>query len=99
MPKNKTFQLRPKADDDLENIYEYSYQEFRSARAENYINDLDDAFHTLADKPGSGNDYGHIRPGLKAYRVVSHVIFFRPSVNGVTILRALHKSMDFGRHL
>ncbi len=68
MPRNKTFQLRPKADNDLENIYEYSYQEFGSARAENYINDLDDAFHTLADKPSLGNDYGpRPKPDLQTW--------------------------------
>ena len=99
MPENKKFRVRPKAEKDLENIYEYSYQEFGSARADQYIRDLDAAFHMLADEPSLGSDYGHVRPDLMAYRVVSHVVFFKSSVYGVTILRVLHKSMDYGRHL
>lgn len=99
MPKNEKVRIRPKADKDLENIYEYSYQEFGSARADQYIRGLDAAFCKLADKPSLGRDYSHVRPDLMAYRIVSHVVFFKPSVDGITILRVLHKSMDYGRHL
>jgi len=99
MPENRGFRLRPKAAKDLENIYEYSDQEFGSTRADRYIRDLDTAFQKLAENPSLGLDYSHIRPGLLAYRVVSHVIFFKPSVYGITILRVLHQSMDYARHL
>jgi toxin ParE1/3/4 len=99
MPENKKFRLRPKAEEDLENIYEYSYREFGSARADQYIRDLDAAFHKLADEPSLGSDYSHVHLNLMAYKVVSHVVFFKPSVDGITILRVLHKSMDYGRHL
>ncbi|MCU7861100.1 MAG: type II toxin-antitoxin system RelE/ParE family toxin [Candidatus Thiodiazotropha sp. (ex Lucinoma kastoroae)] len=80
MLENKKFRIRPKAEKDLENIYEYSYQEFGSARADQYIRDLDATFHMLADDPSLGSDYSHVRPDLMAYRVVSHVVFFKPSV-------------------
>ncbi len=99
MPENKKFRLRPKAKEDIENIYKYSYREFGSARADQYIRDLDAAFHKLADEPSLGSGYSHVRPDLVAYRVVSHVVFYKPSVDGITILRVLHKSMDYGRHL
>ncbi len=99
MPESKNVRLRPKADNDLKTIYEYSVQEFGSVRADQYIRELDVAFHKLADEPNLGRDSHHIRPGLLAYRVASHVIFFKPAVDGVTILRVLHKSMDYARHL
>jgi toxin ParE1/3/4 len=99
MSKNKKFRLRPKAVKDLENIYEYSYQEFGSARADQYIRDLDTAFHKLVDEPDLGTDASHISPNLLVYRVVSHLIFFKPSVYGINIIRVLHKSMDYGRHI
>ena len=99
MPQKRRFRIRPRADKDLEDIYKYSYQEFGEARADQYILDLDAAFHKLAAEPGVGRDYSHVRPGLMAYRVASHVVFFQRSVNGITILRVLHKSMDYGRHL
>lgn len=99
MPQKRKLRIRPRADKDLEGIYEYSYQEFGEARADQYMRDLDAAFHKLAAEPSAGRDYSHVRPGLMAYRVVSHVVFFERSVDGITILRVLHKSMDYGRHL
>jgi len=53
MTENKVFRLRPKAEQDLANIYP----------------------------------------------VVSHVVFFKVSESGIIILRVLHRSMDYGRHL
>ena len=99
MPENRRFQLRPQADKDLESIYAYSYREFGSARAQRYIRDLSAAFRKLAAEPQLGMDYSHVRPHLMAYQVVSHVVFFKPSVDGITVLRVLHKSMDCERHL
>ena len=99
MPENKIFRIKPQAEKDLENIYDYSYQEFGSARADQYIRDLNTAFHKLADNPNLGSDYKHVRPELRAYSVVSHVVFFKPSVYGAIILRVLHKSMDYERHV
>jgi len=57
MPRNNNFRLRPKAYEDLEEINEYSYQEFGSERSDQYIRDLDDAFHKLAEEKILGNDY------------------------------------------
>ena len=98
MMKKTNVRLRPKAAQDLTRIYEYSYQEFGSIRAEQYIKDLDSAFHKLAEEPSLGRDYGHIRRGLFAYKIVSHIIFFKLAVNEILIIRVLHGSMDHGRH-
>ncbi len=96
MPKSKTLRIRPKANADLSEIYEYSYREFGSRRADQYIRQLDVAFQSLVDELALGNDYSHIRPDLKGYSVVSHVVFFKRTDYGVNILRVLHKSMDYG---
>jgi toxin ParE1/3/4 len=99
MTENRIFKLRPKADQDLANIYHYSIQEFGGKRAELYIKDLSASFRKLVQKPELGKDYSFVRPNLLAYPVVSHVVFFKESDWGITILRVLHRSMDYGRHL
>lgn len=99
MTENKIFKLRPKADQDLANIYRYSVQEFGVKRAELYIRDLDASFIKLTQKPELGKDYSFVRSNLLAYPVVSHVVFFKKSDWGITVLRVLHRSMDYGRHL
>ena len=97
MPRNDFF-LRPKAEQYLEAIYQYGYQEFGVARAEQYIKNLDKAFHTLAKSPKLGRKYSYVREGLLAYPLISHIIFFRQYNNGIIIVRVLHQSMDYLRH-
>ncbi|WP_118986962.1 type II toxin-antitoxin system RelE/ParE family toxin [Photorhabdus sp. CRCIA-P01] len=96
---SKTFFLKPKAEQDLEAIFEYSYQEFGLERAYQYIKNIDRAFHTLAEAPGLARNYSHVRPGVKSFPVASHIIFFRLMANGITIVRVLHQSMDYQRHI
>ena len=97
--KSKAFQLKPKAQQDLENIYEYSVQEFGQNRAIQYIRDLNAAFIKVTNLPSLGQDYGFVRQDILAYRVVSHIIFYRVSAAGIIIIRVLHQSMDYARHL
>lgn len=99
MRKNQLFQLRPQAIQDLKNIYKYSAQEFGIERAERYILELNSSFMQISETPTLGRDYSHVRAGLLAFNVVSHIVFFRQSANGIVILRILHKSMDCNRHL
>ena len=99
MSNHKRFQLRPQAENDLEQIYDYSLQEFGDERAEQYIKDLDTTFQKLANNPSLAKNYAFVRADLLAYRVVSHVVFFNLTDSGITIVRVLHKSLDCGLHL
>jgi toxin ParE1/3/4 len=100
MPQNKKFYVRKTADKDLENIFVYSVENFGMERAEKYISDIVTAFQNLAaDNFKQGRDYSHVRPNLYALDVVSHVIFYKPTKDGVSIYRVLHKSMDYKKHL
>lgn len=94
-----TFKLHPAADLDLTRIYHYSVEEWGLSRAEQYIRDLESAFKGLAVGDLSSKDAGFILPGLRSYRVVSHVVFFKQTSDGIIVIRVLHKSMDFERHL
>lgn len=96
---NQNIKLKPKAYDDLNSIYQYSLKEFGQAKAKTYIKSLDDAFHKLINDSSLGTDYSVISPELLAYLVTSHIIFFKRAENGITVIRVLHQSMDFNRHL
>jgi toxin ParE1/3/4 len=91
--------LKPKAYDDLTNIYQYSLKEFGHAKATEYIKSLDEAFNKLAQDNNLGTDYSDIRPELLASLAASHIVFFKRSEYGITVIRVLHQSMDFDRHL
>ena len=77
----------------------YSINNWGAIRAERYIREIIESFQMLADNYAIGLNYNHIRPNIYAYRVVSHIVFYKPTKNGVTILRVLYKSMDFKQHI
>ncbi len=95
----RTFKLRRKVDNDLVNIYAFSVQEWGTARAEEYIRDINSVFHQLAGNPSLGREYHHIKSGLRAFNVVSHIVFYKPTSYGVAVIRVLHHAVDVPRHL
>ena len=96
---NKTYRLYPKAIEDLESIYLYSTREFGTQRTEDYILAIDTSFQQLADDPLISRKCDYIRPNLHAFNIGSHIIFFKTTDYGIAVIRVLHQSMDFNRHL
>lgn len=96
---NKTYRLYPKAIEDLESIYLYSTREFGIKRTEDYILALEASFQHLADDPLISRTCDYIRSDLRAFNVGSHIIFLKTTDYGIVIIRILHQSMDFSRHL
>ncbi len=96
---NRSIQLRPRALHDLEDIYRYSLEQWGVARAETYLSEINRAFESLANHHQLGRDYSRVSTNLHAYNIAAHVIFYTPSTNGILVIRVLHKSMDYVRHL
>ncbi len=96
---NKSYRVYPKAVEDLENIYLYGYNQFGLKRAESYIKDIEAGFQQIANNPEIARNCDYIRNKLRSWFVGSHVIFFKPIKNEIVIIRVLHKSMDYIRHL
>jgi toxin ParE1/3/4 len=96
---NKTYRLYPKAIEDLESIYLYSMGKFGAQRTEDYILAIEASFQTLADDPLISRKCDYIRPNVRAFNVGSHVIFLKVTDHGIAVIRVLHQTMDFSRHL
>ena len=60
---------------------------------------LHSAMQTVAAEPRRGRSCDDIRSGYFKYSAGSHVLFFRRRERGIVIVRILHQSMDFERHL
>ena len=91
--------LSPRAEADLEEIWDYTVARWSEDRAERYIRDIWQAIGTVGDKPDIGLPCDDVRLGYRKYRVGSHVLFFRDTGTAIDIVRILHQRMDFGRHL
>lgn len=93
----KTTELTPKATEDLESIWLYSYEQFGLTKADEYISRFSDVFEIL-----SRYRIGTFRPELgdRVYSlpVEQHVIFFIPAESIVTVIRILSQSQEATRH-
>ncbi len=93
------FELSQAADNDLNEIYIYSYREFGEAKADAYLQSLEQCFERLAEFPGMGRSIAHIRAGYFRFPHGSHAIFFVKIADGISVVRVLHQRRDPERHL
>jgi toxin ParE1/3/4 len=93
------YRLSPRAQADLEDIWDYTVERWGGRRAEAYIRQICGAVEALAATPGIARRCDEVRPGYWKHPVGSHVMFFRRHPNGIDVVRILHGRMDFERHL
>jgi len=93
------YRLSPAAVVDLEAIWTYTSQKWGEDQADRYIDLLTHAFTELARSPATAPTCDHIRLGYRRRRVERHMIYFRVTNDGITVVRILHDRMDAARHL
>ena len=91
--------LTPKAQADIEEIWDYSAAHWGIEQAEDYVRLIRAAIETITLRPRKGRSCEAIRAGYWKYPAASHVIFYKSAEDGVEVVRILHKRMDFTRHL
>ena len=93
----KEIELTPKAEEDLEAIWGYSFRQFGIVQADAYIGRIAAVFDVLAM-----HDIGTHRPELgdniRSLPVEQHMIYFVPMYSVITIIRILSQSQDTIRH-
>lgn len=87
------------AERDLIDIYLYGVAQFGAVRAVRYLDSINAKAEMAASHPDFGADYGFVTSGLRRYDVMSHAIYFRPTQDGILVLRVLHARMDPARHV
>lgn len=91
--------LSPRAQRDLEDVFDYSVAQWGVTQAMRYIDRIEAVCADLADAPQRAQSCDAIRPGYRRRSVEQHVIYFRPTPYGIAVVRILHQRMDAGRHL
>ena len=95
-----SYRLSPRARDDLEGIWLYTFKNWSVQQADSYHADSVDAFERLAKNPRIGSRVDHLRRGYLRYTLGSHFIFDRQkSSDMIEIIHILHQRMDFARYL
>ena len=89
------YSLRQQAQDDLESIWLYSYQEWGAEQADKYIRLLLSRFTWLSENSQLGKQRADIKPGYYCFPEGMHLIFYTIIRDRIDIIGILHQSMDF----
>ncbi len=94
------YELTNKAVADLNEIWEYTLENWSENQADRYYDMLLEICQDIADNPELGKNYEGIKSDLFGLKANRHVIFYRKSkVNSIEITRILHERMDLKRRI
>jgi toxin ParE1/3/4 len=94
-----TYILSPRAQADLDEIWNYTERQWGIDQAETYIRQLWQDIEAIAIRPTIGRPCSEVRAGYSKVRSGSHILFYRLGKSGIDVVRILHERMDFERHL
>lgn len=79
------FVLTPRAQADLDEVWDYTHERWGIDQAEAYTRQLWKHIQTVADKPSLGRECGQVRAAYRQYPSGSHVLFYRLTDIGIDI--------------
>ena len=91
--------LSPRAQQDLDEIWEYTPERWGVDQAEDYMRLIQRAIEIVAADPRKGRSSEEVRAGYHKYPAGSHLLFYRSVKEGIDVVRILHGRMDFERRL
>lgn len=89
------WQLSNEAKRDLVEIYAYSIATFGEHVADDYQSTIERALRRLSERPKTGRPATQLGDGLRVHPVRSHILIYRPSHEGILVLRIRHQSEDW----
>ena len=95
------FKISNEAQNDLENIWLYTFETWSIEQADRYYNLILDEIEFIAENPHLGKDYSYVRKEYLRSKVKSHFIFYQINLKEelVEIIRILHQQMDIESRL
>jgi len=92
-----SFSLR--AQQDLEDIFDYGAVNFGLAAAESYAEGITRAVYLIANQPHIARLRTEFRPPIRIHHWRNHYIIYAEQSSGVLVVRILHHTSDVARHL
>jgi toxin ParE1/3/4 len=84
------------AKSDLVDIWLYIAQENLEA-ADRFIDQIEQKFFLLASTPEAGVSRDKLAPGLRSFPVGDYLIFYKPTQDGIVIVRVLSGYRDIDK--
>lgn len=94
------YTLSEGAEQALEGIFVYTYDNYGAAQADAYHEAFHRTFGLRADFPFMGSSADELKPGLRRFPQGKHLVFYTPTgEKSVLIERVLHGRQNIRRHL
>ncbi|MDD7915904.1 type II toxin-antitoxin system RelE/ParE family toxin [Polaribacter ponticola] len=92
--------IRQKANDDLNDIWSYTFENWSENQADKYYMMLKLSCENIGENPEIGKVYNGISKNLLGLKSGKHIIFYYSiSVNEIEVVRILHERMDLKNKL
>ncbi|HID91572.1 TPA: type II toxin-antitoxin system RelE/ParE family toxin [Candidatus Peregrinibacteria bacterium] len=91
--------ITPQAINDLEDIFEYTVQNWSITQAEIYQDLLFESMNTILKLPKIGGKYIYKKGNFRKLKSNKHILFYKIKGEECIIVRILHGSMDLNSHL
>lgn len=97
MPANSltTYRLTPAAQNDLENIWLYTAQEWSVLQADRYADILEDTFERLLFMPEIAHERSEFDPPVRIHPSAEHLIVYKIEDDHLDTLRILGSGQDW----
>jgi len=86
-------------DQDLVEIWLYTYNEWGEQQADIYLDELDTAIQLLAEQPLICRERIELKPPIRIHHHGRHLIVYLAQADGIRLVRVLHENMDIDSHL
>lgn len=87
--------LRQEAIDDLNAIWDYTFEKWSENQADRYYSTLKFDCMQIGENPKLGKEYSEINKNLRGFRSGKHIIFYQQTKDDeIEIIRILHGRMD-----
>lgn len=92
--------LRQKAIDDLNDIWDYTFEKWSENQADKYYATLKLTCKEIGENPEFGREYAEISRSLLGLKSGKHIIFYQIiSEDEIEVIRILHERMDLKNRL
>ncbi len=92
--------LRQEAIEDLNDIWEYTFEKWSENQADKYYATIKFACKEIGENPDLGKVYTGISRNLLGLKSGKHIIFYHLiSENEIEVIRILHERMDLNNRL
>lgn len=95
------FKISVEAENDLEKIWNYTFETWSIEQADRYINLIFEEIEYICKTPTSGKDFSYVRENYMRTKVKSHFIFYKinQKEKQIEVIRILHQRMDVENRL